>query len=64
VNPDVILTAAEMRAAEEAVIAAGTPVETLMERAGMAAAEAAWRFAGPIPALVCAGRAIMAATAM
>ena len=50
-----ILTAAEMRAAEEAVIAAGTPVEALMERAGKAAAEAIWRFAGPLPALVLAG---------
>ncbi len=54
-NPDVILTAAEMRAAEERVIAAGTNVETLMERAGMAAAEAAWRYAGPMPALVLCG---------
>ena len=36
----VILTAAEMRAAEEAAIAAGTSVEELMERAGKAAAEA------------------------
>ena len=52
---DVILTAAEMRAAEERAIAAGTPVETLMERAGMAAAEAAWRFAGPLPTLVLCG---------
>ena len=51
----IILTAAEMRAAEEAAIAAGTPVETLMERAGMAAAEAIWRFAGPLPALVLCG---------
>lgn len=51
----VILTAAEMRAAEEAAIAAGTPVEALMERAGKAAAEAIWRFAGPLPALVLCG---------
>jgi hydroxyethylthiazole kinase-like uncharacterized protein yjeF len=51
----VVLTAAEMRAAEEAAIAAGTPVETLMERAGIAAAEAIWRYAGPIPALVLCG---------
>ena len=50
-----ILTAAEMRAAEAAAIAAGTPVETLMERAGAAAAEAIWRFAGPMPALVLCG---------
>jgi ADP-dependent NAD(P)H-hydrate dehydratase / NAD(P)H-hydrate epimerase len=50
-----ILTAAEMRAAEAAVIAAGTPVEELMERAGQAAAEAVWRYAGPLPALVLCG---------
>jgi hydroxyethylthiazole kinase-like uncharacterized protein yjeF len=50
-----ILTAAEMRAAEAEAIAAGTPVGTLMERAGLAAAEAIRRFAGPIPALVLCG---------
>lgn len=51
----IILTAAEMRAAEEKAIAAGTPVEELMERAGKGAAEAIWRYAGPIPALVLCG---------
>jgi len=51
----IVLTAAEMRAAEEAAIAAGTPVATLMERAGAAAAEAIRRFAGPLPALVLCG---------
>lgn len=50
-----ILTAAEMRAAEEKAIAAGTPVEQLMERAGKGAAEAIRRFAGPLPALVLCG---------
>ena len=50
-----ILTAQEMRDAEAAAIAAGTGVETLMERAGLAAAEAIWRFAGPLPALVLCG---------
>ncbi|MGZ8361318.1 MAG: NAD(P)H-hydrate dehydratase [Allosphingosinicella sp.] len=49
------MTAAEMRAAEEASIAAGTPVETLMERAGIAAADAVWSYAGPLPALVLCG---------
>src|SRR5688572_12205254 len=44
-----------MRAAEAAAIAAGTPVETLMERAGIAAAEAIRRFAGPLPALILCG---------
>jgi hydroxyethylthiazole kinase-like uncharacterized protein yjeF len=51
----VILTAAEMRVAEEQAIAAGTPVETLMERAGMGVAEAAWRFAGPLRTWVLCG---------
>jgi len=50
-----ILTAAEMRAAEERAIAAGTPVELLMERAGAGAAEAIWRFAGPLRTLVLCG---------
>ena len=50
-----VLTAAEMRAAEAAAIAAGTPASLLMERAGIAAAEAAWRFAGPLPTLVLCG---------
>jgi hydroxyethylthiazole kinase-like uncharacterized protein yjeF len=50
-----VLTAAEMRLAEERAIAAGTPVETLMERAGLGVAEAAWRFAGPLPTLVLCG---------
>jgi hydroxyethylthiazole kinase-like uncharacterized protein yjeF len=44
-----------MRAAEERAIALGTPVETLMERAGTAAAEAIRRFAGPLPALILCG---------
>ncbi len=50
-----ILTADEMRAAEAAAIAGGTPVETLMECAGTAAAEAIRRHAGPLPALVLCG---------
>ena len=50
-----ILTADGMRAAEEAVIAAGTPVEELMERAGTAAAEAIARYAGRRPVLVLCG---------
>jgi hydroxyethylthiazole kinase-like uncharacterized protein yjeF len=44
-----------MRSAERRAIEAGTPVEALMERAGKAAAEAIWRFAGPLPALVLCG---------
>ena len=50
-----ILTAAAMREAEEQAIAAGTSVEMLMERAGAALADAALRFAGPMPALVLCG---------
>ncbi|MDP8912932.1 MAG: NAD(P)H-hydrate epimerase, partial [Pseudomonadota bacterium] len=50
-----ILTADEMRTAEAAAITGGTPVETLMERAGTAATEAIWRHAGPLPALVLCG---------
>jgi hydroxyethylthiazole kinase-like uncharacterized protein yjeF len=55
VSGRVILTAAGMRAAEEAAIAAGTPVEALMARAGKAAAEAIRRYAGPLPALILCG---------
>ena len=50
-----ILTADAMRAAEQAAIDAGTSVEQLMERAGAALAEAAYRFAGPLPTLVLCG---------
>jgi len=50
-----ILTAAEMRAAEASAIASGAAVEALMERAGKAAAEAIWRYAGPLPVLVLCG---------
>ena len=50
-----ILTAEQMRVAERAAIEAGATVETLMERAGAALAEAAYRFAGPMPALVLCG---------
>ena len=50
-----ILTAERMIAAEQAAIEAGTTVEQLMERAGAALAEAAYRFAGPLPALVLCG---------
>ena len=50
-----ILTAARMRAAEQAAIDGGTTVETLMERAGAALAEAAWLYAGPVETLVLCG---------
>jgi ADP-dependent NAD(P)H-hydrate dehydratase / NAD(P)H-hydrate epimerase len=50
-----ILTAAAMREAEQAAIDGGTSVETLMERAGEALAEAVYAFAGPMPVLILAG---------
>jgi len=50
-----ILTADRIRAAEQAAIDGGTTVEQLMERAGEALAEAAYRFAGPTPALILCG---------
>jgi len=53
--PVPILTAAEMRAAEQRAIDAGTSVDVLMERAGAAIAEAAWRVAGATETLVLCG---------
>jgi ADP-dependent NAD(P)H-hydrate dehydratase / NAD(P)H-hydrate epimerase len=50
-----ILTAEAMRAAEGAAIGHGVTVEQLMERAGEALAEAAYRYAGPLPVLVLCG---------
>src|SRR5436305_9953184 len=50
-----ILTAEAMRSAEEGAIASRTSVEELMERAGAALAEAAYRFAGPMPVLILCG---------
>jgi len=50
-----ILTAAAMRDAEQAAIDAGATVEQLMERAGAALAEAAFRYAGPMPTLILCG---------
>ncbi|QIK96091.1 NAD(P)H-hydrate dehydratase [Sphingomonas sp. HDW15A] len=50
-----ILDAGKMRAAEARAIAAGTPVETLMERAGTALAEAVFQYAGIRPALFLCG---------
>jgi hydroxyethylthiazole kinase-like uncharacterized protein yjeF len=50
-----ILTAAETRAAEEALFAAGISVGELMERAGGSVAEAVWRFAATPPVLIVCG---------
>jgi len=50
-----IVTAAQMRAAEQRVIATGTGVEELMERAGAGVAEAVRRLAMGAPVLVLCG---------
>lgn len=50
-----ILTAADMRAAEEVAIAAGTDVDTLMEQAGAGVARWAARLAPGAPVLVLCG---------
>jgi len=54
-NQRPILTAIETRAAEEAIFARGVPVVDLMEQAGAAVAEAAWRFAATPPVLILCG---------
>jgi len=43
-----ILTVAQMRGAEGALIAAGISVDVLMQRAGQGAADYVWRVAGPL----------------
>lgn len=50
-----ILTAAQMRAAEQRVIDAGVSVQELMERAGAGVAEAVRRFGAGVPALILCG---------
>lgn len=50
-----VLTAAETRSAEQAVMAAGVSVDTLMERAGLALARAVWRFGGGRSTLILCG---------
>ncbi|MBB4857063.1 hydroxyethylthiazole kinase-like uncharacterized protein yjeF [Novosphingobium chloroacetimidivorans] len=45
-SPDQILTVAQMRAAEDQLIAAGSSVEALMDLAGRGAADWVWRMAG------------------
>ena len=50
-----VLTAAEMRAAEDAVIATGVSVEALMDRAGTAIAHAVRRLAGSNDVLILCG---------
>ncbi|MBN8814831.1 MAG: NAD(P)H-hydrate epimerase [Sphingomonas sp.] len=55
INGQPILTAAQMRAAEERAIAAGSSVEGLMERAGAGVAEAVRRLAAGSPVLILCG---------
>lgn len=54
-SSDQILTVAQMRAAEEALIHAGTSVDDLMLTAGSGAAEWIWRLAWPKPVTVLCG---------
>jgi hydroxyethylthiazole kinase-like uncharacterized protein yjeF len=53
--PDQVLTVAQMRAAEEALIAAGSSVDALMQIAGRGAAEWVWRMAAGRPVTVLCG---------
>ena len=50
-----ILTVAQMRAAEEALIAGRETVDSLMQRAGRGAAEWVWRMAAGRPVTVLCG---------
>lgn len=52
---DQVLTVAQMRAAEQALIDGGETVESLMERAGTGAADWVWRVAGGRPVTVLCG---------
>ena len=52
---DPVLTVAQMRAAEQALIDGGETVSSLMERAGIGAAEWVWRVAGGRPVTVLCG---------
>ncbi|WP_308516941.1 NAD(P)H-hydrate dehydratase [Sphingomonas flavescens] len=54
-TPRPILTAEAMRAAEQRAKDSGSSVTELMERAGTGLAEAVFRFAGPMPALILCG---------
>ena len=54
-NQGNILTAAEMKLAEQALIDSGVSVEELMRRAGQGAAQMIWRIAADMPTLVLCG---------
>lgn len=50
-----VLTAAQMRAAEQALVDSGSSIEELMQRAGKGAAEWIWRISGGRPVTVLCG---------
>jgi NAD(P)H-hydrate repair Nnr-like enzyme with NAD(P)H-hydrate epimerase domain len=52
---DQVLTVAQMRAAEQALIDSGETVESLMERAGSGATDWVWRIAAGRPCTVLCG---------
>ena len=54
-QPDQILTVAQMREAEQALIDGGTSVEALMDMAGRGAGEWVWRLSGGRPVTVLCG---------
>jgi len=54
-SPEPILTVAQMRAAEQALIEDGETIESLMERAGTGAADWVWRVAAGRPVTVLCG---------
>ncbi|MHA6317340.1 NAD(P)H-hydrate dehydratase [Altererythrobacter sp. CAU 1778] len=54
-DAELVLTAVQMRAAEQQLIDAGSSVDALMERAGRGAAEWVWRMAGGRPVTVLCG---------
>lgn len=54
-SPDQILTARQMREAEDRLIEAGTGVDALMQRAGRGAAQWVWRLSGGHAVTVLAG---------
>ncbi|MEY4237739.1 MAG: hypothetical protein RL339_340 [Pseudomonadota bacterium] len=54
-GPDQVLSAAQMRDAEAALIDGGTSVDELMQRAGRGAAEWVWRMSGTRPVTVLCG---------
>lgn len=54
-NSGHILTAEEMRNAEQGVMDTGTSIEELMNRAGTGAAQQIWRISGSMPTIIACG---------